>query len=176
MDQNPNHFSLFGLPVGFALDAAALQPLWRELQRRYHPDRYASAEAGEQQRAVHMASLVNQAYDTLRDPVKRARYLLELAGHGIDGERATVADTDFLMAQMDLREQLDEAETPEALDGLEDEAQDWLDNLLREFPIDYDAQDWSEAADTLRKMQFMTRLLDEIREQRERLEDELDAL
>ena len=176
MDQDSNHFTLFGLPVRFAVDAAALQPVWRELQRRYHPDRYSQAPAAEQQHALHMAALINSAHDILRDPVKRARYLLELAGHGIDGERATVADTDFLMSQMELREQLDEAESPAELDALEEEAQDWLDSLLREFPIDYEAQDWLEAADTLRKMQFMTRLLDEIREQRERLEDELDDL
>lgn len=176
MDQNVNHFSLFGLPVAFALDAAALQPLWRELQRQYHPDRFAHADAAGQREAMQMASRINSAYETLRDPVKRARYLLELAGHGIDGERGTVADTDFLMAQMELREQLDEAVSLGEIEAIEDEAQDWLDNLLREFPLDYQAQEWAEAADTLRKMQFMTRLLDEVREQRERLEDELDDL
>lgn len=176
MDQNVNHFSLFGLPVAFALDAAALQPVWRELQRQYHPDRFAHADAAGQRQAMQMASRINSAYETLRDPVKRARYLLELAGHGIDGERGTVADTDFLMAQMELREQLDEAVSLGEIEAIEDEAQDWLDNLLREFPLDYQAQEWSEAADTLRKMQFMTRLLDEVREQRERLEDELDDL
>ncbi len=176
MDQNTNHFSLFGLPVAFALDAAALQSVWRELQRQHHPDRHGQADAAGQRQAVQMAARINTAYETLRDPVKRARYLLELAGHGIDGERGTVADTDFLMAQMDLREQLDEAGSLQEMDALEDEAQDWLDSLLREFPLDYQSQDWLEAADTLRKMQFMTRLLEEIREQRERLEDELDEL
>ena len=174
MDLTTNYFSLFGLPVAFALDAAALQPVWRELQRSHHPDRVSGDDAAAQQFALQMSAHVNSAYETLRDPVRRARYLLELAGHGIDSERATVADTDFLMAQMELREQLEDASAPHELDALEDEARDWLDNLLREFPIDYAAEDWHEAADTLRKMQFMQRLLDEIREQRERLEDEQD--
>jgi len=69
---------------------------------------------------------------------------------------------------------LEEAAAVHELDAIEAEAQDWLDALLREFPLDYVAQDWPEATDCLRKMQFMTRLLAEIREQRERLEDELD--
>lgn len=174
MDVTTDYFTLFGLPVGFAVDTAALQPVWRALQQQYHPDRFPQDDAAAQRQAMAMASHINAAHEALRDPVRRARYLLELAGHGSDIERSTVADTDFLMAQMDLREQLDDAETPDEFAALDDEAQDWLGNLLREFPLDYDAQDWLEATDTLRKMQFMTRLLDEIRLRRERREDELD--
>lgn len=174
MNLNTDYFSLFGLPVAFALDADALQPTWRALQQQLHPDRVAADDAAAQRHALQMTSHLNAAYDTLRDPVKRARYLLELAGHGSDSERSSVVDTDFLMAQMELRESLEEAAALHELDAIEAEAQDWLDSLLHEFPRDYAAEDWSEATDSLRKMQFMTRLLAEIREQRERLEDELD--
>lgn len=174
MDLNTNYFQLFGLPVAFALDASSLQPTWRALQQQWHPDRAASDDAAAQRHALQMTSHLNAAYDTLRDPVRRARYLLELAGHGSDAERVSVMDTDFLMAQMELREALEEAAALHELDAIEAEAQDWLDALLREFPLDYADEDWPEATDCLRKMQFMTRLLAEIREQRERLEDELD--
>lgn len=176
MDLSTNYFALFGLPADFALDAAALAPAWRELQRQHHPDRHAGGDATAQREAVQMAAHVNTAYETLRDPVRRAHYLLQLAGHGIDGERATIADSDFLMTQMELREQLDEVEHEHELDAVEDEARDWRDSLLREFPLDYAAQDWQEAQDTLRKLQFMERLLAEIGERRDRFEDELDDL
>lgn len=176
MDLSSSYFELFGLPTGFVIDVAALQPRWRELQRLYHPDRHAQDDAAGQQHALQMAAHINAAHETLRDPIKRAHYLLQLAGHGIDGERSTIADTDFLMTQMELREQLDEADSLETLDALEADAAEWRDNLLREFPIDYAAQDWSEAADTLRKLHFMSRLLAEIQAERERLEDELDEL
>ncbi|MES3039946.1 MAG: Fe-S protein assembly co-chaperone HscB [Pseudomonadota bacterium] len=174
MNLNTDYFSLFGLPVAFALDANGLQPTWRTLQQQLHPDRAAADDAAAQRHALQMTSHLNAAYDTLRDPVRRARYLLALAGHGADSERVSVMDTDFLMAQMELRESLEEAVALHELDAIEAEAQDWLDSLLREFPLDYAAEDWPEATDCLRKMQFMTRLLAEIREQRERLEDELD--
>lgn len=176
MDVTTDYFTLFGLPIGFAVDLPALQPTWRNLQQQFHPDRFPPDDASAQRHAMAMASHINAAMDVLRDSVRRARYLLELAGHGIDSERSTVADTDFLMAQMDLREQLDEAEAVETFTALEDEARDWLANLAREFALDYVAQDWHEACDSVRKMQFMSRLLDEIRLRRERHEDALDDL
>lgn len=176
MDLNTNYFALFGLPTAFAVDAAVLAPRWRELQRQHHPDRHAAGDAAAQRQALELAAHINTAYETLRDPVRRAHYLMQLAGRGIDGERATIADTDFLMTQMELREQLDEAEAPHELDAIEAEARDWHDSLLREFPLDYEAQDWPEAADVLRKLQFMSRLLAEIGERRDRFEDELDDL
>lgn len=174
MNLNTDYFSLFGLPVVFELDANALQPVWRALQQHHHPDRAPADDPAAQRQALQMTSHLNAAYDTLRDPVRRARYLLELVGQGGDAERVSVMDTDFLMAQMELRESLEEAAAVHELDAIEAEARDWLEALLREFPLDYVAQDWPEATDCLRKMQFMTRLLAEIREQRERLEDELD--
>lgn len=174
MDLNTNYFQLFGLPVSFSLDAAALQPMWRSLQQQWHPDRFAQDDAAAQRHALQMISRINAAYDTLREPVRRASYMLELVGRGSEAERVSVMDTDFLMAQMELRESLEEAEALHELDAIEAEAQDWLNALLREFPLDYAAEDWPEATDCLRKMQFMSRLLSEIREQRERLEDELD--
>lgn len=176
MDLSTNYFALFGLPVDFALDAAALAPRWRELQREYHPDRHAGQDAAAQRQAEQLSAHINTAYETLREPVRRAHYLLQLAGHGIDGERSTIADTDFLMTQMELREQLDEVEQEHELDAVEDEARDWRDSLLREFPLDYAAGDWPEAQDVLRKLQFMVRLLAEIGERRDRFEDELDDL
>lgn len=173
VDSSENYFALFGLPVAYGLDVQALGPLWRQLQQQHHPDRF-SHDASAQAQAELLSSRINAAHETLRDPVRRARYLLELAGHGIDNESTTVSDTDFLMAQMDLREQLDDAESIEGLDGLRDEVGQWQASLQREFALDYAEPDWPEAQDTVRKMQFMQRLLSEIDRHIERLEDEQD--
>lgn len=169
-----NYFELFDLAPAFELDAEALLPRYRELQRQSHPDRFAAAAADVQRAAVTRAADVNAAFAVLKDPVQRARHLLALAGHPIHNESATVADTDFLMAQMDLREQLEEADGAPTLAGLREEAEDWLGNLGREFSIDYREQDFVEAADTVRKMQFMARFIQDIRAREARLEDEDD--
>lgn len=171
VDSNPNHFEWFGLSPAVDIDEAVLRPRWRELQQTYHPDR-AGSDPAAQRVALQRSAQVNEAYHTLRDPVRRAAYLLALAGHPLDLERSTVADTDFLMAQLELREALDEADTPEAAAAVAEEAADWLQQLLREFGLDYAAADWAEARDGVRKMQFMRKLMDEAAARVEALEDE----
>jgi len=167
-----NYFQLFDLSPAFELDAEALLPRYRELQRQFHPDRFAAEPAERQREAVQRAADINAAINALKNPVSRARHLLELAGHPLQGEAATISDADFLMMQMELREQLEEAEAPEQLAGLREEAEEWLANLGREFAVDYREGDWSEAADTVRKMQFMSRFIEEVRNAEARLEDE----
>lgn len=166
-----DYFQLFDLAPTFELDAAALQPRYRELQKQFHPDRFAAGPADVLRAAVQKAADINTAFSTLQDPVLRARHLLALAGRPLNIEASTVSDADFLMAQMELREQLEEADDFDALSSLREEAQDWLASLGREFAIDYREQDWAEAADSVRKMQFMSRFLDEVSDAEARLED-----
>lgn len=166
-----DYFQLFDLQPSFQVDESALTLRYRELQKQFHPDRYAAEPVAIQQAAVQKAADINTAYSTLRDTVLRARHLLALAGYPLDSESATVSDTDFLMAQMELREQLEEADDFSTLSALRDEVEDWQANLGREFAIDYQERDWAEAKDTVRKMQFMARLLDEIHDAEARLED-----
>lgn len=168
----PDYFQLFNLPPAFELDVAALMSRYRDLQRQFHPDRFAAEPAEVQRVAVEKAANINAAFAALKEPVARARHLLALAGHPVSIESATVSDTDFLMAQMELREQLEVADGPDRLAGLRDEAQEWLDNLGREFAIDHREADWGEAADTVRKMQFLLRFIEEVREHEARFDDE----
>jgi molecular chaperone HscB len=169
-----NYFQLFDLPTAFELDAEELLPRYRDLQRQFHPDRFAGESAEKQRLAVQKAADINTAFNALKDPVARARHLLLLAGHGLQSESATVYDAEFLMAQMDLREQLEEAEGLEQLTALREEAEEWLGNLGREFAIDYREGEWVEAADSVRKMQFMARFIEEVRGAEARLEDNED--
>jgi len=165
-----NYFVLFGLPIGFQVDTEALASRYRELQRQYHPDRFAH-HPEEQQKAVHWSAQLNTAYDVLQNSVKRASYLLELASRPIS-LNTSIADTDFLMSQLELREQLDEAESVEQLVGLRLEVEEWLHSLAREFVLDYADEDWSEAQDTVRKMHFMANFLADIRQQEDKFEDD----
>ena len=103
-----NHFELFGLPVSFAVDPAALERAYRDLQGRVHPDRFASASEAERRVAVQWATRANEAYRTLRNPIDRARYLLGLKGFDTDEESNTSMPPDFLMQQMEWREAVEE--------------------------------------------------------------------
>lgn len=169
-----DYFQLFDLPQSFDIDVVALSPRYRDLQRQFHPDRVAAEAADVQRVAVQQAADINAAFNVLKDPVLRARHLLDLAGYPLNIESTTVSDTDFLMGQMELREQLEEAETHEQMAALRAEAEDWLQNLGREFALDHREGDWSEAADTVRKMQFMSRFVEEVKQQEARLDDDAD--
>ena len=170
MNKQDNYFAWFDLPVAFQLNQDALASCYRELQRQYHPDRFAH-HPDEQLKAVQSSAQLNTAYDILNNDVKRASYLLELANRPIS-LNTSIADTDFLMSQLELREQLDEAESAEQLVGLRLEVEEWLQNLAREFVLDYADEDWVEAQDTVRKMHFMANFLLDIRQQEDKFEDD----
>src|SRR6185369_14059294 len=116
-----SHFELFGLPVAFGLDQEALEKAYREIQAQVHPDRFAHAGDAERRASLQWTTRVNEAYRTLKDPVQRGRHLLELHGVDVAFETNTQMPTDFLMQQLELREELEAAtgkKDPSRLDGL----------------------------------------------------------
>lgn len=101
-----SHFELFGLPAIFDIDSLQLAARYRDLQRTVHPDRYASAPDRERRLAVQRAAQINAAFQILKSPLQRARYLLQLRGVNFSDEHETTLDSNFLMHQMELREAL----------------------------------------------------------------------
>ncbi len=175
MESSSNHFELFGLDVGFEVDEALLSQRYRELQRAIHPDRYANAPDRERRLAVQRAAEINDAYQILRDPLKRARYLLELKGVRWENERSTTTDPTFLMEQMELRESLQEArDASEPLARVAEIVQDIstrvnsamaeLRGSFRSEPIDIEG-----IKGNINKQQFLRRLQHEAEELEEDL-------
>src|SRR5678815_3794902 len=113
-----SHFELFGLPAAFSIDRDALEKAYREIQSQVHPDRFAHAGDAERRASLQWTTRVNEAFQTLKNPVSRARHLLELQGVDVAFETNTAMPTEFLMQQMELREQLEEARDAKALDAL----------------------------------------------------------
>jgi molecular chaperone HscB len=105
-----NHFDLFNLPPRFAVDAGALDSAYRDVQSRVHPDRFVNATDAEKRVAMQWATRANEAYQTLKNPLARARYLCELNGVDLQTESNTAMPPSFLMQQMEWRERLEEAE------------------------------------------------------------------
>ena len=126
LDFNQNYFELFGLSTDFRIDLDELAKRYRDLQKVTHPDKFANASEQSQRIAMQSATQVNEAFQTLKDPLKRGQYMLQLSGRNADGENLTSSDTEFLMQQMALRESLEEAR--EAYEPLEE-----LDRLLEKI-------------------------------------------
>jgi len=103
-----NYFELFAIPVSFDIDLSSLSKRYQDLQRSAHPDKFTNATDRERRLSMQQASMINEAYQALKDPLKRAQYLLSLNNIDVNSESNTAMDTAFLMQQMELREALDE--------------------------------------------------------------------
>jgi molecular chaperone HscB len=116
-----NDFELFDVPVRFVQDRAQLDTRWKALQREAHPDRFAAEGAAAQRVAMQWSVRINEAYQRLKDPLKRAAYLCELQGAPVQAENNTAMPAAFLMQQMAWRENLDDTESAAGLEALADE-------------------------------------------------------
>ena len=114
-----DYFALFGLPCRFAVDREALDRRYRELQAQVHPDRHASATGADRRAAMEAATQVNEAYRTLSQPLLRGRYLMSLKGHEVALENNNAMPPEFLMGQLELREDVAEARESGDLDRLD---------------------------------------------------------
>lgn len=161
-----NHFELFGLAPSFALDAGALDRAFRDLQAKVHPDRFAQSGDAERRASMQWSTRANEAYRLLKDPVQRARYLLEL--HGVDTgfETDTAMPGDFLMRQIELREALEEAREKQdaaALDAMKQDLAVASRSLEAELANRIDGEkDYAGAAGAVRRLQFLKRLGEEV--------------
>ncbi|MCG2583200.1 Fe-S protein assembly co-chaperone HscB [Massilia sp. TS11] len=160
-----NHFELFQLPVRFAVDSAALEAAYREIQARVHPDKFVNASDAEQRVAMQWATRANEAYQTLKQPHKRAAYLCELHGVPLEIESNTSMPIDFLMQQMAWREALEEARAArdgETLDALEAQLRQARRARLAEIETQLDAGDFRAAATGVRALMFLDKFGEEI--------------
>lgn len=168
-----NYFELFDLPDHYELDSAALAAAYRQLQQQYHPDRFAAASEAERLDALQHASTINTAYQTLKDPLSRAEYLLALAGLDIRQEQQTMQDPEFLIQQLEWREELDDlrsaADSEAALPAFQQKVQHEAHVLELSLIQSLSASELHSSATLIRKLKFIRKLLDEV----SRLEDSL---
>ena len=158
MDFNQNYFEIFRLPVDFNIDISELSERHRELQKEVHPDRFASGTEQEKRLSMQWSALVNTAHETLRSPLLRVIYMLELRGLRLDHNPQLPAE--LLMRQIQLREELEEfEESTSALDRL-DGFKTRLNRKLEELGQLFALTEYDEAAlELVYEMQFLTKLL-----------------
>ena len=165
-DFQQNYFQLFRLPESFRLDGARLEQQYHELQTQVHPDRFAHLPEAERRLSMQWATRVNEAYQTLRSPIGRARYLLSLRGVDTQEESNTAMPMDFLVQQMEWREAMEEARRAQDMGELEQmearvrQETQALHELLA-ARID-DERNYHAAAEGVRKLKFLEKLEEEI--------------
>ncbi len=160
-----NHFDLFDLPQYFALDMAALDQAYHDVQNQVHPDKFVSATDAEKRVAMQWATRANEAYQTLKSPFKRAAYLCELNGVDLQIESNTAMPRAFLIQQMEWREALEDAKAAKdlaALDTLDAQLRAERKTEVSRIGALLDAGDFTQAAQGVRQLMFLEKFGEEI--------------
>lgn len=173
-----NYFELFNIPVSFDVDLSVLPQTYQQLQRLTHPDKFASGSEQQKLVAIQKNAQVNDAYSVLKSPLSRAEYLLSLRGVDLQHEQHTIKDTTFLMQQMEWREELaeitEQADPLNALESLEDEIKQTIkSDLIKLANLLESDQEVAEknAADIIRQLKFLYKMLSEIELKEDALSD-----
>ncbi|MCY4046301.1 MAG: Fe-S protein assembly co-chaperone HscB [Cellvibrionales bacterium] len=161
MGDQRNYFDLLGLPVDYKVDTQRLELNFKKLQKQFHPDRYATATAGEQRLAMQMATLINTAYETLNSPVGRGLYLLELNGLAQE-DRTLKSDPDFLFEQMAWREKLSAASSVKQMQDLLEKTDLNKEDFEAQFDQQFNAGNFLEAQQVIDKLQFVVKFRSEL--------------
>ncbi len=163
MNLQSNDFELFRLAQKFSQDRVAIDARWKELQRQAHPDKFAAQGASAQRVAMQWSVRINEAYQRLKDPLKRAAYLCELNGEPVNSENNTAMPADFLMQQIEWREALDDAKTAQNLDQIAINANKYGREQLSKIEQSIDAEgDFKLAVTHVRSLMFVARFAAEV--------------
>ena len=170
MNLQSDDFELFGVPQRFAQERSALDARWKELQREAHPDRFAAQGDAAQRVAMQWSVRINEAYQRLKDPQRRAAYLCELHGAPIRAEDNTAMPAAFLMQQMQWREDLEDASSAAAVDALEAEVKQARSAALERCATLIDTQsNFAAAAQQVRALMFIARFAKDIAQRQDQL-------
>lgn len=171
MNLQSSDFELFGLAPQFAQDRAAIDARWKDLQREAHPDKFAAQGAAAQRLSMQWSVRINEAYQRLKDPLKRAAYLCELNAAPVNAENNTAMPTEFLMQQMAWREALDEARSAADLDDLGTQVIAARREALQKCSQLLDVQqDYRGAVQQVRALMFIERFASDVEARLDRMD------
>lgn len=162
-----DHFSRLGIDFGFDISTDLLDRRYFERQRQLHPDRFVSRTARERALSQSQATTINEAYETLKDPLRRADYLLHLGQDGATPEGChLINDLELLTEAMELREALAEAGTPDEVADLARRAADDIARCTRDLSQAFAAEDFEAAARLTTRLKYLRKLADDCRARR----------
>ena len=171
MNLQSSDFELFAVPEQFAQDRAVLDTRWTELQCEAHPDKFMAQGAAAQRVAMQWSVRINEAYQRLKDPLKRAAYLCERHGAPVNAENNTAMPPDFLMQQMAWREALDDANSPDDLHEIGSQVSSAKREALQQCEHLLDVQhDYPQAVAQVRAMMFIDKFANDLQDRIDQME------
>lgn len=165
MFNNKNYFEIFTLEPSFVIDQNDLEIKYLEFQKRFHPDSLISDDLKHQVSSISDSILINQAYQILKNPLKRAAYLLKLQGIDIDAESPIIKpDREIIIAILELREKVAEminlADDKEQIKkSLIKKIKEEIKLLMNEFSDCFSQKDKLKAAQKLIRAKYLDKIL-----------------
>lgn len=168
-----NYFDFFQLPQAYVIDLATLDAHFRKIQTEVHPDKFVTASSAERLQSMQTATLANEAYQTLKHPTARARYLLKIQGIDTEEHSNTAMPADFLMTQMEWREAVEDAKMAKDIGALETQLKTMRQEAkhLQAQLADELAKHPQQAAMTVRKLSFIDKISADVNTLISQLED-----
>lgn len=162
-DADKNFFELLGIgQPSLQVDVKELEQIYRDLQKRLHPDKFSKAGPKEKELSEQQASLVNAAYHTLKTPLGRLRYLLQVLEEVPDVSEATIQDPEMLMEVMEAREQVENTDDREELKTIQRENQAKFDDLYSQASKAYQEKNIEALMDLTNRMIYVAKVEEEI--------------
>lgn len=157
-----NLFDILNLPTAFELSPKDLEQRYFAAQRQWHPDRFIGRPEEERAGAAQRSMLINDAYDTLKNPLHRARHLLELHGVFVDEESHAAVPPTLLMAMMELRERIhDAAADGMALRALTEEIKQQAADCRAALASAFRAVDYAAAGQEVLRLSYLGKAAEE---------------
>ena len=171
MNLQSDDFELFGLERRFKQDRSELDERWKDLQRQAHPDKFTAQGAAAQRVAMQWSVRINEAYQRLKNPLKRAAYLCELHGAPVNAENNTAMPATFLMQQMQWREELDEAQGTKDLEQIGQQCRHAEREVLLKIEQLLDqSHDYAAAVAQVRALMFIERFAADVNDRLDQIE------
>jgi molecular chaperone HscB len=148
------HFSLLNIPINFDIDQSKLEEEYFKAQRLFHPDRFVGKSAEERNKALQKSMDINKAYECLKNPLKRAQYLLQLENIIVGTDADSVKPSHALLMEiMELSEHLAENKSI-------DQLKDLHTNSLLDISKYYANKSWEKMAQETIRLGYLVKLLE----------------
>ncbi|NCP62028.1 MAG: Fe-S protein assembly co-chaperone HscB [Alphaproteobacteria bacterium] len=174
MFKDKNHFALFGLTPSFRIAPDDLDPIYRKLNQQFHPDRMTRGNSREKLEATLATAQINEAYETLKNPLKRGHYLLKCLDSDTDvPQEKTIKDADLLLEALEQQEALSLAKTTQDIEPLLKQAQDKKSRTLLTIEKAFDEKDFSQARLNLYRYRYYEKLVNDATAQLNKISEKL---
>lgn len=159
-----DYFTKLGLPCDFEIGEKNLEVAYFALQRKLHPDLFTNKSDEEKRFSLEQTMAVNDAYEALKSPLKRAEYILSLKGFIVNKDgKGTKPSAEILTESMEMREELHEAKDKDAIRAIAVKATDKRISAIDKIKKKLHEKEFEQAAYETIRLRYIEKLLEEVR-------------